>query len=81
MGMLSRHWQTRVSIQKRMDVLPQDLAKFRNSEIGCYNDHIAPKSDTRLGSAAAEVPVIFQSDWKSLNPILAASRLLHEILR
>ena len=29
--------------------------------------------------AAAEVPVKFQSDWKSLNPILAASSL-HEIL-
>ena len=28
---------------------------------------------------AAEVPVKFQSDWKSLNPNLAASRL-HEIL-
>ena len=31
-----------------------------------------------LGSAAADVPVKFQSDWKSLNPNLAASRL-HEI--
>ena len=30
--------------------------------------------------AAAEVPAKFQSDWKSLNPNLAASRL-HEILR
>ena len=30
-------------------------------------------------SAAAEVPAKFQSDWKSLNPNLAASRL-HEIL-
>ena len=29
---------------------------------------------------AAEVPVKFQSDWKSLNPNLVASRL-HEILR
>ena len=32
------------------------------------------------GTAAAEVPAKFQSDWKSLNPNLAASRL-HEILR
>ena len=31
-------------------------------------------------SAAAEVPVKFQSDWKSLNPNLTASRH-HEILR
>ena len=30
--------------------------------------------------SAAEVPAKFQSDWKSLNPNLAASRL-HEILR
>ena len=30
--------------------------------------------------AAAVVPVKFQSDWKSLNPNLVASRL-HEILR
>ena len=32
------------------------------------------------GSSAAEVPVEFQSDWKSLNKNLAASRL-YEILR
>ena len=31
-------------------------------------------------SAVAQVPAKFQSDWKSLNPNLAASRL-HEILR
>ena len=36
--------------------------------------------DRHLGSSAAEVPAKFQSDWKSLNPNLAASRL-HEILR
>ena len=33
-----------------------------------------------LGSAAAEMPVKFQSDLKSLNRNLTASRL-HEILR
>ena len=32
------------------------------------------------GSSAAEVPAKFHSDWKSLDPNLAASRL-HEILR
>ena len=47
---------------------------------GCYNDHIAPKFDRRFGSSVAEVPVKFQSDQKSLNLNLAASRL-HEILR
>ena len=36
--------------------------------------------DRHLGSAAAEVPVKFQSDWKSLNPNPVAERL-HEILR
>ena len=38
------------------------------------------KFGRQFGSVAAEVPVKFQSDWKSLNPNLAASRL-HEILR
>ena len=38
------------------------------------------KFDRHLGSAAAEVPVKFQSDWESFNPNLAASRL-GEILR
>ena len=33
-----------------------------------------------LGSAAAEVPVKFHNDWKSLNQNIAASRL-QEILR
>ena len=36
--------------------------------------------DRHLGSAAAEVPAKFQSDWKSLNPNLGASSL-HEFLR
>ena len=33
-------------------------------EIGCYNDCIALKIDRNLSSAAAEVPVKCQSDWK-----------------
>ena len=32
------------------------------------------------GTSAAQVPAKFQSDWKSSNPNLTASRL-HEILR
>ena len=44
------------------------------------NDRIALKFDRHLGSDAVEVAVKFQSDWKSLNQNLAASRL-HEILR
>ena len=65
---------------KRYDVLPPNLVKSRSREIGCYNDRIALKFDRHLGSAAAEMPVKFQSNWKSQNPNLAASRL-HEILQ
>ena len=42
----------------------------KSREIGCYFDRIALKFDRHLGSAAAEVPVKFQSDWQSLNPNL-----------
>ena len=65
---------------KRTDVLLQDLAKSRSREIGCFNDHIALIFDRHLHSTAADVPAKFQSDWQSLIPNLAASRL-HEILR
>ena len=63
---------------KRTDVLPQDLVKSRTREIGYYNDRIAFKFDRHIERAVVEEPVKFQSDWKSLNPNLAASRL-HEI--
>ena len=71
-----------------MDVLNSDaggllmpnLVKSQNREIGCYNDTITLKLDRLLGSIVAEVPVKFQSDWKSLNPNFGASRL-HEILQ
>ena len=52
----------------------------RSRETRCNKDGIALEYDRYLRSAAAEAPVKFQSDWKSLNPNLAASRL-HEILR
>ena len=43
-------------------------------------NQVSKKSRIRkIGSAAAEVPAKFQSDWKSLNPNLASR--LHEILR
>ena len=54
---------------------PPFTARSRSREIRYYNDRIALKFDRHLGSAAAEVPVKFQSDWKSLYPNLAASRL------
>ena len=65
---------------KQTGVLPQNLVKARSREIGSYKDRIALKFDRHLGAAAAEVPVKFQSDWKSRNPNLVASGL-NEILR
>ena len=59
---------------------PKSRVKSRSLEIGCYNDRIALKLDRHLDSIAAEVPGKFQSDWISLKPNLAPSRL-HEILR
>ena len=61
-----------------MDVLPQDLVKCWRHEIVCYSVRIALKFDMHLDSAAAEMPVKFQSDLKSPNMNVAASRL-HEI--
>ena len=66
--------------ERRTGVSLPNLVKSPGREIGCYNDRIALKVDGHLGSAAAEVPVKFQSDWKSLNSNLAASSFL-EILR
>ena len=51
-----------------------NLVKSRSREFECYNDFIAMNYDRHLGSNAAEVPVKCLSDWKSLNPNLAASR-------
>ena len=71
----------RLSRRRRMRPGPQSIhlaerrltAKSRTREIKCYNDRIALKFDKHLGSSAAEVLVKLQSDWKCLNPILAAS--------
>ena len=41
-----------------------NLVKSRSREFGCYDDGIAMNVDSYLGSAIAEVPVKFQSDWK-----------------
>ena len=60
---------------KRMDVLLQDLMNSQSHKIGCYNHRTSLKFDRHLGSNAAEVPVKFQSGWKSLNLNLAASTL------
>ena len=38
----------------------------RSLEIGCYTDCIAPKFDRHVGNTAVEMPIKFQSDWKSL---------------
>ena len=62
------------------NVLPPNFLESRSREIGCYNDCIVLLFDRHIGSAAADVPVKFQSDRKSLNLSLAVLRLL-EILR
>ena len=49
--------------------------KYRSPDIGCKNDRVALQFDRHLGNAVVEVPVKFESDWKSLNPNLVASRL------
>ena len=49
---------------KWTDVLPQDLAKSRSGEIGCYSDRIALKFYRHLGNAVADVQVKFMSHWK-----------------
>ena len=73
-------WYPGPLFNKRTVVLPPNLAKSRNRQIIYHNDRIVLKFDRHLGSVAAEVPVKFQSDRKSLNPKLVVSRL-HEILR
>ena len=52
----------------------------RSLEIGDYIDRMDLIFDRHLRNAAADVSVKCQSDWKSLNPNLAASRF-HEISR
>ena len=61
-----------VSIQLAARRLPPNLVKYQSREIGCYNDHVVLKFDRHLGTAAAEVPVNFESDW---NRDLAVRRL------
>ena len=46
--------------------------KSKGREIGCYNDRITLKFDSRLGNAAAEVRVKFKSDKIILTCNLAA---------
>ena len=46
----------------------------------CYNYRFAKNIDRHLGSTAAEVPVKFQSNWKSPNMNPVTSRL-HKIMR
>ena len=46
---------------KRADILPPTSG---SRVIGRYKDPIGLKFDRHLGSAALEVPVKFQSDWK-----------------
>ena len=52
-------------LTEQYDVLQPNLVKSRRREIGCYNDRIAIQFYRHFGSAAAELPVTFQRDWKS----------------
>ena len=65
---------------KRLDILLPNLVNPGNGEIACYNDGIALKFARPLVCALSELPVKYQSDWKSLNPNPVAS-ILHEIWR
>ena len=65
---------------KWTDVLPKEITKSRSCKIGFYNYHIPLKFDRHHGSDAAEVPVKFQINRKSLKPSLTAFKL-HKILR
>ena len=56
-------------------VLLQDLKISWSREIGCLNDRISLQFDRHLGSAAAEVPVKRQGDYKNWNANTVASRL------
>ena len=61
---LSMH--TRASLfSKWRYVLLSNLVKCQSHKIGCYNDCVVLKFDRHVDSAAAEVHVKFQSDWKS----------------
>ena len=59
----------------RADVLPQDLMKSPSREILVEILPIALKFNRHLGSRAAEMPIIFQSDTINITSNLAASRL------
>ena len=54
--------------------------KFRSREIRSRLDRIVLKIDRYLGTTAADVPVIFQSDCESLRPNLAALMQGHAML-
>ena len=64
----------------RRDVLTAKSREDSKQRDWIYNDWSALTFDRLLDSAAAEVPVKFQNNWKSLKPNLAAPRF-HEILR
>ena len=59
---------------KPTDVLQQDLVKSRSRDIRVKTLPIALKLDRYLGSAAAEMPVKFQSDTIIITPNLTYLR-------
>ena len=64
---------THILLGHELVLIKPNLVKSRSHEIG-YNGRIALKFNRHLGSAAAELPVKFQSDWKRLNLNLTACK-------
>ena len=58
-----------------MDVLPQDLVKFRCREIRIYTFPIALQFNRHIGRGTAEMPVKYQSGMYITTSNLAASRI------
>ena len=48
--------------------------------IGRYDNRIALKFGKHLGTVAAEMPVKFQNDWKSMSPYLMASETSRDLV-
>ena len=68
------HYDDTVMSQSGRTSYPHELVQSRSREIDCSNYCITMNFDMHVDSAAAEVPVKFYNDWKSLNS-LRISRL------
>ena len=73
-------WSFGVSIHKVVRRRTNKSSEISITSLGVVMIVLNLKFDRHLGSAAVEVSIEFQIDWKSLNPNLGAM-LFHEILR